>query len=292
MRTWKGLTGLALAIALPMGCVSSGDHEAVLKDLADTQAALKGEKERATDLEQALADEKNKAAGLDKQISELETNLKAAEEAKAALDGENAELKDQVATQLKDKSRLKASVDEMKEALKELKARKAAADKRIAEFKKLLAKFKALIDAGKLRVKIVDGRMVVELATDILFASGSARLSKEGKEAIAEVAAVLASIPDRRFQVEGHTDNVPIKTAQYPSNWELAAARAVTVVKSMVEAGMPAERLSAASFGEHKPAGSNETKEGKAGNRRIEIVVVPDLSGLPGFDELQKASSS
>ena len=75
------------------------------------------------------------------------------------------------------------------------------------------------------------------------------------------------------------------------SNWELAAARALTVVKTMVEAGLPAERISAASYGEHKPARANDSQEGKAANRRIEIVVVPDLSSLPGFDELKRASA-
>ena len=139
-----------------------------------------------------------------------------------------------------DQAKLQTSVQDMQKALIDLSKRKTESDTRINEFKSLLARFKSLIDAGKLRVKIVDGRMVVELATDILFGSGSAQLSPDGKLAIAEVAAVLASIPDRRFQVEGHTDNVPIKTAQYPSNWELAAARSVTVVKSLVDAGLPA----------------------------------------------------
>src|SRR5581483_6441427 len=122
-------------------------------------------------------------------------------------------------------------------------------------------------DAGKLKVKIVDGRMVVVLATDILFASGSASLSKDGKAAITEVAQVLASIPNRNFQVEGHTDNVPIATAQFPSNWELAAFRATNVVKTMIEAGMPKERISAASYSDTKPIGVNDMPEGKALNR-------------------------
>ena len=129
--------------------------------------------------------------------------------------------------------------------------------------------------------------MVVVLATDILFASGSASLSKDGKAAIGEVGQVLASIPKRSFQVEGHTDNVPIASAQYPSNWELAAARAITVLKSMVESGLPGERISAASFGDTRPVASNDSKETKAQNRRIEIIIVPDLSQLPGFEELK-----
>ena len=91
--------------------------------------------------------------------------------------------------------------------------------------------------------------------------------------------------------MEGHTDNVPIRTEQFPSNWELASARALTVLKTMVDAGLPAARVSAASFGDSKPTAGNDTTDGKALNRRIEIVVVPDLSSLPGFDELQKVGS-
>ncbi|MGC4116718.1 MAG: OmpA family protein [Myxococcales bacterium] len=128
--------------------------------------------------------------------------------------------------------------------------------------------------------------MVVALASDVLFASGQSKLSKDGEAAIAEVAKLLAEIPDRKFQVEGHTDNVPPKPPM--TNWDLAAARSITVVRTMVEAGMPANRISAASFGEFKPAKDNDSQEGKAANRRVEIVVVPDLSSLPGFDELKR----
>ena len=131
----------------------------------------------------------------------------------------------------------------------------------------------------------------IELATDVLFSSGSATLSADGISAIQEVAKVLASIPGRKFQVEGHTDDVPIKTAQYASNWELASGRAITVVKTMVDAGLPGDRVSGASFGEQKPTASNKTPEGRASNRRIEIVVVPDLASLPGFDELNRAAA-
>jgi chemotaxis protein MotB len=80
---------------------------------------------------------------------------------------------------------------------------------------------------------------------------------------------------------------VPINSAQYPSNWELAAARAITVLKSMVEAGLLSDRISAASFGDTRPITPNDSKESKAQNRRIEIIIVPDLSQLPGFEELK-----
>jgi chemotaxis protein MotB len=287
---------LALPALLAVGCVSAGDHEAVLKDLADTQKAMKdaeaAHKSERQDLKARIADEQKKRAAIEREKEALGERIAAAEASLKELETANTSLNDQLANVVKDKSRLKASVKDMKAALDELARRKAAADKRIAEFKGLLSRFKTLIDAGKLRVKIANGRMVVELATDILFASGSARLSKDGKTAIGEVTEVLRSIPDRAFQVEGHTDNVPIRTAQYPSNWELSTARAVTVVKAMIDAEMPTERVSAAGFADTRPATSNDTKEGKAANRRIEIVVVPDLSNLPGFDELNKASEA
>lgn len=287
---------LALALGSPLGCVSAGDYEALQKDLADTKSALTSsleqEQKRRTDLEKALEAEKKRAAELEGRIASLEKTLAATTAERDRLNGEADGLRSELANVVKDKSRLKSSVDEMKTALEELKERKAQADQRIAEFKGLLERFKGLIDAGKLRVKIVDGRMVVELATDVLFGSGSAKLSKDGQAAIREVATVLKDIEGRAFQVEGHTDNVPISTAQYPSNWELASARSLTVVKEMIDAGMPAERVSAAAFGENKPAAPNDTKEGKAANRRIEIVVVPDLSGLPGFEELKKVAEN
>ncbi len=260
---------ILVVLALGAGCVSSGKYERLESEHRKTVGDLEAERSRATGLEQALAQEQASLASLQEEKAALETEL---------------------ATILKDRSRLESSVGEMQQALAELSKRKAEADARIAEYQNLLARFRPLIDAGKLRVKIVDGRMVVELASDVLFPSGSAKLSKEGRASIDEVAVLLAGIPDRNFQVEGHTDNVPIHTTAYPSNWDLAADRALNVVKAMVEAGMPAERISAASYGEAKPAQSNETPEGRAANRRIEIVVVPDLSSLPGFEELNRAA--
>lgn len=270
------------------GCVTQGTYDALQKQFDDNKADLtqqlqKRDGEKA-DLQAALEKEQQKAAELQGQIDELQSRLDSTTRARQALEAEKS-------TMLKDRTRLQASVEEMKTALADLARRKAEADARLTEYRGLLDRFKTLIDAGKLKVKIADGRMVVELASDVLFASGSAKLSEDGKVAIVEVAGVLASIPGRKFQIEGHTDNVPIKSAQYPSNWELAAARAITVLKTMIDGGMPGERISASSYGEQKPAQPNDTAEGKAANRRIEIVVVPDLSSLPGFDELNRVAN-
>ena len=283
---------LAACVVFSTGCVTKKKHVQAAKDSADREAALqdkvRGLEGKITELEGSLAGEKKsgaeKAASLEATIAELQAKLDGLERDRAAIQAE-------LAAMVKDKSALKGSVEDMQRALDELAKRKAESDARVAEFRKLIDRFKALIDAGKLKVKIVDGRMVVELATDVLFSSGSATLSADGISAIQEVAKVLASIPGRKFQVEGHTDDVPIKTAQYASNWELASGRAITVVKTMVDAGLPGDRVSGASFGEQKPTASNKTPEGRASNRRIEIVVVPDLASLPGFDELNRAAA-
>lgn len=293
----------SLALLSLTGCVSLGTHEELIRihsetkerladsqlDLALRDKELDVAKARGVELQAALAAEQQKSAELAAARTELEGQLARArgdeQSARAELRSTQAEL----AQVVKDRSALKGSVEEMKRALDELARRKAEADRRIGEFRALLDRFKTLIDAGKLKVKIVDGRMVVQLQSDVLFASGSAALSKDGKVSVVEVARVLADIPGRKFQVEGHTDNVPIKTEQFPSNWELASARALTVLRAMTDGGLAADRVSAASFGDTKPAAPNDTPEGKAQNRRIEIVVVPDLSSLPGFDELQKA---
>jgi len=92
---------------------------------------------------------------------------------------------------------LKATIDETRAALAAAAGREREAARRVAEFKDMLARFKALIDAGKLQVRVVDGRMVLTLPMDILFPSGKALLAKEGREALLEVGRVLATIPDR-----------------------------------------------------------------------------------------------
>lgn len=236
----------------------------------DLGAKLDAETAKSVSLQEALTAEQAKSADLAQRLADLERKYTEA---------------------LGDKSKLDASVAEMTAALHDLEARKALADARITEYRDLLSKFKTMIDAGQLKVKIVDGRMVVELASDILFASGSAGLSPEGKKALIDVAKVLASIPERHFQVEGHTDNDPISTERFPSNWELGAGRAITVVQTLKEGGVPEARLSAASYSFNRPVAQNDKPDGKAANRRIEIVVVPDLSELPGYDELEGLAS-
>jgi len=164
----------------------------------------------------------------------------------------------------------------------------AMAAKRLAVLQELIKDFQPLIDKGILEVTVSDGRVVVAMAAEVLFPSGSASLSKDGQAHLAEIATVLKRRADRDFQVEGHTDNEAISTREFPSNWHLGAARAVVVVRFLVDNGMRPEQLSAASFGAHSPVASNADADGRAQNRRIEIVLVPDHSLLPGYQQLEE----
>lgn len=205
---------------------------------------------------------------------------------KSTHEQEISKLEKELQSSSKDRGQLKTSLEEMKKALAEMQKREDEQKKRLQEFNDLTQRFKKLIDAGTLSVRIIDGKMVVSLGSDVLFPSGSSKLSEKGQQTIKDVTAQLTGIPDKNYQVEGHTDNDPYR----PSNWELASNRALTVTKTMITEGMPATRISAASFGETHPIAPNDSKENKALNRRIEIVIVPDLSSLPGYEELQKYS--
>ncbi|MCP4605518.1 MAG: OmpA family protein [Proteobacteria bacterium] len=161
------------------------------------------------------------------------------------------------------------------------------AKKRLETFRRMLERFRAMVKSGKLKIKIVNNKMLVEMASAILFPSGKAKLSEEGEEALTEVANILATIPDRNFQVAGHTDNVPIRNQRFKSNWELSSARAVAVVHHLIENGVAMENVSAAGYAETQPVASNEHEDGKAQNRRIEIVLQPNLDELPDLSALE-----
>jgi chemotaxis protein MotB len=176
-----------------------------------------------------------------------------------------------------EKGSLAAALAETRKQLDELKRQQAAAEARLAQFQELVKKFQKLADAGKLRVVMRQGRMIIELPNDVLFDSGKAEVKAVGKATLSEVGKVLASMPDRRFQVAGHTDNVKIQTAKYPSNWELSTSRAVEVLKILLDANVKPDNLSAAGYGEFDPVAANDSDENKQKNRRIEITLVPKL---------------
>lgn len=136
-------------------------------------------------------------------------------------------------------------------------------------------RLRALASTGSIDVE--DGKVILQ--GEVLFASGSDELSPAGRATIAKMARPLAQLaaaePDQMILVGGHTDDVPIANDRFASNWELSTARATAVSRALVAAGLPAGRVVASGFGEHHPRASNRDAEGRARNRRIEVLVVP-----------------
>lgn len=154
----------------------------------------------------------------------------------------------------------------------------------------LEGKLQALLDDGQGTVlKGADGRLTLQLVDRVLFESGKAELSKRGRRVLARVGLALAELEDKQVWVHGHTDDVPIQKANesFPSNWELSAMRALSVVHFFEdESGIEPKRLAAAAFGSHRPV----SRRRKAKNRRIEIVLFPREVKLERGARLSMAS--
>lgn len=282
---------LALVALLLLGaCVSKGTHEEVLTTLAEVRADREATVES---LQAELAAERQAAA---EAARRAEAEIRALEARIAELEDQLAEarrLHEQAVTRFDEARtevyRLETVLNErgteyarLQQRLQSLSAIEREVRERNRIYRDVLDRFASLIDGGRLSVSIARGRLVIQLPQDVLFPSGSATLVQEGRRTIEEVGAVLTEIDDRSFQVEGHTDNVPISTERFPSNWELSTARALSVVRLLVQSGLPPESVSGAGYGEYQPVASNETAEGRRLNRRIEIVMLPNLDVIAG----------
>jgi chemotaxis protein MotB len=146
-------------------------------------------------------------------------------------------------------------------------------------YESLLENMESEIEKGKITITQLKGKLKVNMLDEILFDSGKTSIKPQGFEVLERVGKILSDVKDRNITIEGHTDNVPIGPdlgKKYPTNWELSAARATTVARYLQEKiGINPGVLSATGYGEYQPIASNETKEGKARNRRIEIVLIP-----------------
>ncbi len=198
---------------------------------------------------------------------------KPVQEANQQINATNMELERKVADLENELNAKVAEISEEREAKEREIARvESAKDSLISEMEKEIEDNQIQITqlADKLKVSIVDR---------ILFPSGEADISPEGLQVLERVGNILKNMTDKIVRVEGHTDNVPISSRlqeKFPSNWELSTARATNVVRFLQETvNIDPARLEAVGLGEHQPVASNETKEGQAQNRRIEIALLP-----------------
>jgi len=159
-----------------------------------------------------------------------------------------------------------------------VKAREEQVQKVSSTYESLLEKMKSEISRGQVTISELKGKLTVNMVDSILFDSGKAEVKKGGLEILGKVISILKDVNDKSIRIEGHTDNVQISrnlAKRYQTNWELSAARAINVARFLQDEGIDPGQLSAVAYGEWKPVGDNDTEEGKAKNRRIEIILVP-----------------
>lgn len=189
-------------------------------------------------------------------------------------------------------AKMQSNLSATKDELTALRQQRIEAEKRLAAIQEIQGQFAKMIRPGELEVVARKGSLVVQLPAEVLFQSGSAEISQEGEYKVVEVGVILKRFPDRRFLVVGHTDNIPLKSQTMKDNWELSMARALTVTRVLVKAGMDPKRLIPAGSGEYDPVkggddikAGNSSSEDRQKNRRIEIVLLPALAELPPLPE-------
>jgi chemotaxis protein MotB len=252
-------------------------HDSVVDRAAVLEQTLAAALERQAAVEaaqqQQLATLAAERAALHGQVTNLQQQM-------TALTAEQAELAAQLAAERERAAALERQLQEQTRAQEaELAGVKGAYDR-------LVATLKGEIAQKEIALHQVKEKLIVTILDRVLFPSGQATLTPEGRQIMQKVGAILAKITDRRILIEGHTDNVPIGptlSQQYPTNWELSTARATEVVKYLItEAHLPAHRLSAVGRADTAPVASNESEEGRKQNRRIEIILLPPDDLLHG----------
>lgn len=239
-----------------------------------------------------VANAKVQNEGLRNDLTVAKGDIEQLQGEKRALDAKYSELfNENISQSEKYSAALKMKSDELNSKEKLLADR----EKALNEMKKIIARqdsiTKSLNDvlrnallgfkSDELSVEIKNGKVYVSLSDKLLFKSGSAAVEDKGKEALKLLADVLQKNPDINILIEGHTDNVPIKTAIYKDNWDLSVGRATTIVRILTDdyKVLPT-RVTASGKGEFSPKASNETAEGKAKNRRTEIILTPKLDEI------------
>lgn len=256
-----------LSCVLMSACVSKGKY----KELDATRLACE---QRESDLKKQLSESEAKSAELEKDVKEAKTELT---ETKALLD-------DTGMARAKLDKELKEKIARISEREKTIKDLNELIDKQKEVVNKLLNKIKSALvkyDSSQLSVEVKNGKVYVAMSDKLMFQSGSTKIDENGKEALKQLAEVLAKQTDIDILVEGHTDNVPIKSPVFKDNWDLSVFRATEVVRILTdEFKLERTKLIPSGRGEFSPKADNSTDEGRAKNRRTEIILSPNLDEL------------
>ncbi len=235
---------LALSLAALTGCKTGDMLRAAQKDAAQYQENLKAEQARSAAL-------KTKVDALQAELARAQDELKATD----------------------------ARLRELQTSKQQLEVVKADLERKSSEYEQLAGSLKGEIEAGRVELTELRGKMTVKMKDKVLFSSGSAALGKDGRNALQAVADALRSVQGKTIRVEGHTDDIPTARNAFPTNWELSTARSLAVVRFLQSAGVDPAKLAAAGYSQFQPIADNETAEGRSQNRRIEIVLAPAEAG-------------
>ena len=230
------------------------------------------EKERRENAEEELDVQQRRVSNLAREVRQLSERIE-----RTTLEGES--LGQERTALLNELEDMRQDLEQTEVELVEERRLREQKDADIAVIKgtygSLVEQLEGEVAKGEIEIYRLRGRLQIRALEQILFPSGSADTKPEGLELLAKIATQLEGRPEA-IRVEGHTDSVPISTARYPSNWELSGARAVQVVRYLITQGVDPDRISAAAYGPYRPIADNGTPEGRARNRRIEIVLVPE----------------
>ncbi len=273
--------------ALLSGCVSKNTHQQKLNEIDLLSQDIDNLKESKADLNKDKIELQENLSKLNgrlvaslQQNSKLQRDLLAANANQERQEGNLSKHQQQLSDLQQTNEQLLTTVEELNYSLEKEKIAKEA---RLAKIKntydQLVGALESEIKRGELTISNLEGQLSVNLLNQILFDSGETAIKKEGKKVLKSLGDVLGKFPDKALQIAGHTDNVQISASlkeTYPSNWELSTARATSVVHFLQQqVGLPGERMIAAGYSEYRPIASNDTIEGKAENRRIQILLVP-----------------
>ena len=222
--------------------------------------------------------------GLEEKNGQLEARIDDLQRSNESLDQERVKLIDQMEDLREEHKTLSRDVEELSKSKDLLTEHLRKRESEVQELSQLKGTYSGLVSelesevaAGQIQIEQLRDGIRLNLPEDILFPSGSATLDPRGAAMLRKVASKLHD-HDQRIEVQGHTDNVPISGAlasRYSTNWELAAARAASVVRLLESEKLDPHRLKAISYGEWAPVASNDTPDGRAKNRRIEIRLIP-----------------
>jgi chemotaxis protein MotB len=247
----------AVTLLAAAGCVSQGEFD-----------KLQSEKN------QEIASMQSSRSALEQQVRNLDSQRESLEKQRDSL----AKEKDSLTRENDSLTKEKESLTQQVAALDAQRAQLEATEKQSeARYDALLTSLSEELKQGQLQVRQLKGMLTVDVAEQLFFDSGRANLKDTGKQVLQKVAESLKGYEDKAIRIVGHTDNVPItKGLQkvFPSNWELSAARATTVVRFLQDTGIAPERLVATGRAEYAPVSPNDTTEGRQKNRRIEITLI------------------